>query len=571
MIMQRPATRFDPVALALTAVALGLFALPSHAQAPAPAAEPTAQATAPAETGGETASPEEGEQPLVRPWQRQEGPPDGKWLVDDKGREYYIRKFKRPGEGGYLRLEGNRVRLPGGLSIEVESEDADFFYARIYRVDNIKTQVTRRKPEVSEEALAAKEAEYKVATTESARLRFVAIGRGLPNDGQWRNGFQLADLNGDKKLDIAHGGTRRNLNPLPNLFLGDGKGNFEYWQAATFPSYPYDYGDVAVGDFDGDGDVDLALAVHLRGLLALFGDGKGHYQFAGQGLEFEAGQLKPGNVNQFSSRAIVALDWDGDGDDEILALAEGPMGSFASQKGLTNRMQQSYGVALYDYDREKGWRALPGGKTHPELFGDSLVAADFDGDGKADFAAGSNSRGNAALVHLHDAEGTWAYTWLDTLRDRSFARSVGAGDFDGDGRDDLLVGYQSVELGVWRSGIDIHLSRPEGKWERHTVFVEPGREGFYSLATGDLDNDGHLDLAGGTGDGRIYVFLGDGKGGFSREATEDLAGDATCRVYDLGIGDLDGDRRGDLVAAFAGEQCPEGGRMAAWASRKPGN
>lgn len=568
--MQGPATRFDPGALALTAVALALFALPSHAQAPAPTAEPAAQATPQPETTSE-APAAEAEPARLRPWQRQEGPPDGKWLVDDQGREYYVRKFKRPAEGGYLRVDANRVRLPGGLTIEVDSEDADFFYARIYRVDNIETQMTRRKPEPTAEALAAKEAEYKITTPESARIRFVTIGKGLPVDGQWRNGFQIADLNGDRKLDIAHGGTRRTLNSLPNLFLGDGKGNFAYWQASRFPEYPYDYGDVAVGDFDGDGDEDLALAVHLRGLIALFGDGKGNFQFGGKGLEFEAGQLKPGNVNQFSSRAIVALDWDGDGDDEILALAEGPMGTFAAQKGLTNRMQQSYGVALYDYDREKGWRLLPGGKTHPELFGDTLVAGDFDGDGKIDFAAGSNSRGNAALVHLHNAEGTWAYKWLDTLRERSFARAVAAGDFDGDGRDDVVTGYQSVELGVWRSGIDVHMLRPDGKWERHAVYVEPGREGFYSLATGDFDQDGHLDLAGGTGDGRIYVFLGDGKGGFSREATEDLAAEATCRVYDLGIADLDGDRRGDLVAAFAGEQCPEGGRMSAWASRKPAN
>lgn len=452
----------------------------------------------------------------------------------------------------------------------MESEDADFFYARVYRVDNIQTRVTRRDDEASPEALAEKEAEYKVTTPESARIRFVTVGKGLPEDGQWRNGFQLADVNKDKKLDIAHGGTRRTLNAQPNIFLGDGKGNFAYWEATRYPPYPYDYGDVAVGDFDGDGNPDLALAVHLRGLLALLGDGKGDFTTAAKGLDFELGQLSPGNVTRFSSRAIVALDWDGDGDDEILALAEGPMGSFAAQKGLSNRLQQSYGVALYDYDRETGWHAMLGGKTHPQLFGDSIVSADFDGDGKIDFAAGSNSRGNAALVHFHDSEGTWAYNWVDTLRDRSFARAVGAGDFDGDGRADLLVGYQSVELGVWRSGIDLHLSRPDGKWERRTVYVEPSREGFYSLATGDFDHDGKLDLAGGTGDGRIYVFLGDGKGGFSREATEDLSGDATCRVYDLGIGDLDGDGRGDLVAAFAGEQCPEGGRLAAWSSRKAG-
>jgi len=570
--MQRIARRPDPRVLALALLAV---ALPAFGQTPTPSPAPTASAqaapsvTAPAD---DEAAPDAEEGGLVRPWQRQEGPPDGKWLVDDEGRQYYIRKFKKPREGGYLRLPDSKVRLPGGITINLESEDADFFYGRIYRVDNIQTTVSRKKDEATPEQLAAKEAEYKFSTPESSRIKFVAIGAGLPQDGQWRNGFDVADLNGDKKLDIAHGGTRRTLNSLPNLFLGDGKGNFKYWDASRFPNAPYDYGDVAVGDFDGDGKQDLAIAVHLRGLMALFGDGKGNYAAGGPGLSFEAGQLKPGNVNQFSSRAIVALDWDKDGDDEILALAEGPMGSFAAQKGLTNRMQQSFGVALYDYDKKaKKWVAMPGGKTHPELFGDSLIAADFNGDGLVDFAAGANSRGNAALIHLHEADGTWTYQWLANMRQRAFPRAVAAGDFDGDGRADLLVGYQSAEYGVWRSGIDLFLSRAEGDWERHAVFVEPGREGFYSLATGDFDHDGKLDVAGGTGDGRVFAFLGDGKGGFTHEPTDDLASEATCRVYHLAIADLDGDSRGDLVAAFAGEQCPDGGRLAAWASRPSGH
>jgi hypothetical protein len=44
----------------------------------------------------------------------------------------------------------------------------------------------------------------------------------------------------------------------------------------------------------------------------------------------------------------------------------------------------------------------------------------------------------------------------------------------------------------------------------------------------------------------------------------ELAGETTCRVYDLEFADLDRDKRADLIAAFAGEECPDGGRMTAW-------
>ena len=575
-------------ALAFVALVAAPTASPSAAQTPAEPAATATPAPAPPDAAAgaprisrvrepeppvahdpdaaQVAEPAAETTPLVRPWQKQAGPPDGKWLTDERGRQYYVKKFKRPAEGGYLRLDGQRVRLPGGMTIELVGEDSEYFLGKIYRVDNITPQTSTKKPEPTPAELAAKELEYKLDTTESDRLRFQPIGAGLPGKGQWRNGFDLADVNLDGKLDIVFGGARRQLRPYPHLFLGDGKGGFKLWEQARYPQLPYDYGDISVGDFNHDGKPDLALAVHLRGLIALAGDGKGLFKLAGEGLGFEPGQLQPGQVSLFSSRAVQAVDWDGDGRAEILALAEGPMGSFTAQKGLTNRIQQSYGVALYKQGADGAWISQPQGKTHPELFGDSLVTGDFDGDGRVDFAAGSNSRGNAALVHLHQADGSWSYAWIDSLRPRSFARVVAAGDLDGDHRDELLVGYQSAELSVWRSGIDVYKLGADGKFERRGVYVEPGSKGFFALATGDLDGDGKLDIAGGTGDGRIQVFLNDGKGGFTTEDTAELAGEATCRVYDLAIADLDRDRRGDLIAALAGEECPEQGRLVAWRS-----
>lgn len=566
-----------PAAVATAALAAALTAAPLLAQTatatPAPAAAPAAAATpvsAPALTAdpdaAQAADPEAAEAPKLRPWQRQQGPPDGQWLTDERGRQYYVRKFKRPAEGGYLRIGEKQVRLPGGFTIDLVGEDAEFFHGKIYRTDNIAPQTSARKKEPTAEELAAKELEYKNATLESDRLRFAPIGQNLPASGQWRNSFAIADANRDGKLDVLHGGVRRQLNAQPHLFLGDGKGGFARWKEASYPPVPYDYGGIAAGDFNKDGKLDLALAVHLRGLVALFGDGKGKFELRSEGLGFESGALKPGQISLFSSRAIVALDWDGDGRDEILALAEGPMGSFAAQKGQTNRMQQSYGVAMYKLGADGNWQSVSTGKTHPELFGDALVTGDFNGDGKVDFAAGSNSRSNAALVHLHQEDGSWSYVWVDSLRSRAFARAVAAGDLDGDGRDELVVGYQSAELSVWRSGIDVYKLGADGKFSRQGVYVEPGSKGFFALSTGDLDADGKVDIAAGTGDGRVFAFLNDGKGGFTREETDELAAEATCRVYDLEIRDLDRDQRGDLVAAFAGEECPEGGSLKAWRS-----
>src|ERR1700733_13483566 len=78
-----------------------------------------------------------------------------------------------------------------------------------------------------------------------AMLRFVPFGDGLPTAGEWRGGFRVGDLNGERYPGIVHGAARKKPGP-PVIFLGDGKGSWKRWNAAHFPSLPYDYGDVEV-------------------------------------------------------------------------------------------------------------------------------------------------------------------------------------------------------------------------------------------------------------------------------------------------------------------------------------
>jgi hypothetical protein len=146
--------------------------------------------------------------------------------------------------------------------------------------------------------------------------RFVPFGAGLPASGQWREGFRIADLNRDGHPDIVHGPPRKQPGP-PVIFLGDGKGAWTRWRDAHFPELPYDYGDIEVADFNRDGNLDLAVAVHYRGILVLQGDGQGGFSDASRGLGFDAS-----GASGFSSRAIRAVDWNGDGLPDLVAVWE---------------------------------------------------------------------------------------------------------------------------------------------------------------------------------------------------------------------------------------------------------
>ena len=101
----------------------------------------------------------------------------------------------------------------------------------------------------------------KIAATD--RLRFESFDEGLPRAGQWRNGFDVADINNDGFLDIIHSTPRKVISP-PVVFLGNGQGSWTRWEA-SFPQAPYDYGDVAVADVDDNGLLDIAMGFHLRG------------------------------------------------------------------------------------------------------------------------------------------------------------------------------------------------------------------------------------------------------------------------------------------------------------------
>jgi FG-GAP-like repeat len=548
---------------ALAAAALTLWLAPATgAQAPPSAAGATPPAALENPYGAAV--------PQTRPVDFAPQPPDGKWLKDKQGKLYFVDKLKKT-QGAYQRIDDHTVRTVWGIPIEVVKEDDKYFYFKVYKVDPTIRSVSVNQPPTADE-LKKIAATYAVSTPESHRLQFVDFGKGLPRSGQWREGFVLADMNGDGHLDIVHGPPRKSLSP-PVIFLGDGKGGWRRWQEAQFARFPYDYGDIAVADLNGDGHPDLVLAMHLKGFTALLGDGKGNFLTRwDKGLDF----LQPGKggdeSNVFSSKTVTTVSWSGDKLPDILALGEGPRLGLTSGRPGVGAMTagRSYGPVLYRNQGDGSWKRQDQGTGQNEVFGDSLTVGDFNGDGRTDFAIGSSVQGRRDLVYLGRADGGWDKVEID-VRPMSYVRSVVAADFDRKGRSALAVSYLSFEGAVWRTGIDVFYPQPDGKWQRRTLAVKEGREGVTAMAAGDLDGDGNLDLVALTGEGDVWVFLGDGKGFFTREAAS-IPNYDRCSGSRVRLADLGGDGHAEIVASWSGEYSPmnapdvcrtEGG-MTAW-------
>jgi uncharacterized protein (TIGR03437 family) len=161
----------------------------------------------------------------------------------------------------------------------------------------------------------------------------------------------------------------------------------------------------------------------------------------------------------------------------------------------------------------------------------SVVAGDFNNDGKLDLAVASSG---GVSVLLGNGDGTFRSPLTVVLpggtASNIASRHLAVADFNRDGKLDLAEGSSAVLL----------LGRGDGTFQDPIGYGVPG-----PLAAGDLNGDGKPDLAVGRSAGAVSILLGNGDGAFQPPA-EFLAAASGGQVI---IADFDGDGRPDLAVA----------------------
>jgi hypothetical protein len=320
--------------------------------------------------------------------------------------------------------------------------------------------------------------------------------------------LEAGDVNGDGALDLvgAAGG------PLW-VMLNDGTGKF----GAQIFNFDLSGLELALGQFDADGKLDVAV-VDASGGHVTVGLGQGNGAFTAAAPIGPIGM----QVNW-----IAAGDVTGDGLTDLVADVESNSSVVLGGDGTGAFPNRSYWV------------------TGSE----GLAVVDLDGKPPLDIASYSADPGfiHATLATPHGLRAP--------RLDRGPPPHV-AVDLDNDGALDKISGEGDLPRpGVLRSVIVAQINGGSGRFgplQLTKVRIETASSGIGAVAAGDIDEDGFADVVGGFSNFQasphnLFWMLGRGDGTFA-SPTLSSTGDANADVDSIALGDVNGDGHLDLVS-----------------------
>jgi uncharacterized protein (TIGR03437 family) len=273
---------------------------------------------------------------------------------------------------------------------------------------------------------------------------------------------------------------------------------------------------ITTADFNGDGFQDIAIANTGSATVSIF-------------LGTGTGKFSPAATASLPSTCpaayLISGDFTGAASPDLLTVCA--LGGIVV---LPNMGAGTFGTPLSTSLPGPGWVGnLLLGSIHPAI-------ADFNGDGHLDIAVPTfDVSSTTAGWYLLLGKGNGSFQAPSPLPFSSFVPlSLAAGDFNGDGKPDLVAG---VADSSGNTSLEFAAGNGDGTFQAPTSVSLPTTVGSLILVA-DVNGDGNLDVvfAGSSlvtnvlsllstsflGESSITVLLGDGKGGFQKSfnATE---------------------------------------------------
>ncbi|MGK7898689.1 MAG: FG-GAP-like repeat-containing protein, partial [Xenococcus sp. (in: cyanobacteria)] len=316
--------------------------------------------------------------------------------------------------------------------------------------------------------------------------------------------LHIGDFNGDGKDDFLRQekGSADNDNVrTADIFLSNGNGGFSRIGLPESFKIKGDLTNLHIGDFNGDGKDDFLRQEkgsfdndNVRTADIFFSDGSGSFSRIGLPENFD---IKGDLTN------LHVGDFNGDGFDDFLRQEKG------------QRDDDNFRTAEIFFSNGNGNFLTSNLPENFDLKGDltDLHVGDFNGDGFDDFLRqGKRDSGISDRIFFSNGDGSFSETPLpsSTLRPTSRTNTTisDVGDFNGDGKDDLLIQQSAtVFFSSTTRNTKVLFSNGNGGFSEATLFSTGfggfgavNFEGFNlsrgltNLHIGDFDGNGVNDL-----------------------------------------------------------------------------